>query len=67
MKLNMNNSSIFDFFPLLISLDCLMHEMKKKKTFIDAGDAQFYCVTMPESCCKNLRMLYPCIHSYCQC
>ena len=57
----MNNSSIFDFFPLLISLDC------EKKTFIDAGDAQFYCVTMPESCCKNLKMLYPCIHSYYQC
>ena len=41
MKLNMNNSSIVDLFPLLFSLDCLMHEMKKKKTFIDAGDAQF--------------------------
>ena len=66
MKLNMNNGSIVDFFPLLFSLDCLMHEMKKK-TFIDAGDAQFYCVTMSESCCKNLRMLYPCIHPYYQC
>ena len=33
MKLNMNNSSIVDFFPLLFSLDCLMHEIKKKNNF----------------------------------
>lgn len=66
MKLNMNNSSIFDFFPLPFSLDCLMHEMKKKPTFIDARNTQYYCVAM-FSYWKNLRMRYPGIHPYCQC